>query len=414
MKISKKKIQYGSLFILILYVNILNQYIPGLKYLDEIIAIISIIYIFLHLKKINTNFYIILFIIGIMTLIALIGNVIFKYQNYQIAIFKDILAFYKFPITFIAIYTWSKNKNLNVAHDVAVKISKVSVVVMFIGCVISIFVDIGLSYGIRHGFRTYKFLYSHPTYLVYALVIISVILVANQEKYKKKSMRYYVLQFMTLFCILFSFRDKGFGYIALFFVIIVLLPRRKSVKLRYFVGAGLIAFVASYQKLMEYRSWSWSPRNALYMNGLQLALKTFPFGSGFATFNSFISGKYYSKAYYLFGLEMKLGLNPVDYADIGDAQLPYYYTQFGFIGFVLFLFVIYLLVKKIKILYQNKPMVMKSAYLLMGYMAIGSLVEAVFTNESGVTCVIVLLMYLDWNKLYTNQRGEDKYIEKNN
>lgn len=57
---------------------------------------------------------------------------------------------------------------------------------------------------------------------------------------------------------------------------------------------------------------------------------------------------------------------------------------------------------------------MKSAYLLMGYMAIGALVEAVFTNESGVTSIIVLLMYLDWNKSYTNQRGEDKHIEKNN
>lgn len=346
-------------------------------------------------------------IIGLMTVIALVGNVIFQYQDYLIAILKDILAFYKLPMTFIALYTWSRNKDLHDAHDIAVKISKISTIVMFVGCVINVFTDIGLSDGMRHGFRTYKFLYSHPTYLVYAFVLISVVLVSEQEKHTKK--KDYILHFMVLLCILFSLRDKGFGYIALFFVIVVFLPKRKKVKIRYFVIAGIIAFLVSYQKLLEYKSWSWSPRNALYMNGLQLALRVFPGGSGFATFNSFLSGEYYSKAYYLFGLEQKPGLNPIDYIDIGDAQLPYYYTQFGFIGFILFVFLLYLLVKKVKKLYQGRTMVLKSAYLLMGYMVIGSLVEAVFTNESGVTSIVVLLLYLNCSNEYSRQIRKEKY-----
>ena len=409
MKVSKRKLLYGSLFILILYVNILSQYVHFLGYLDEIIAIASILYVLTHLRKIDKELFAMLAIIGLMTAIALAGNVIFQYQDSSIAILKDILAFYKLPMTFIALYTWSRNKNLNDAHDVAAKISEISTIVMFIGCVISVFTDIGLSYGVRHGFRTYKFLYSHPTYLVYAFVLISVVLVSEQEKHIKKRKKYYVLHFMVLFCILFSFRDKGFGYIALFFVIMVLLPRRKKVKMRYFVIAGIIALLASYQKLLEYKSWSWSPRNALYMNGLQLALRVFPLGSGFATFNSFLSGEYYSKAYYLFGLERKPGLNPIDYVDAGDAQLPYYYTQFGFIGFILFAVALYLLVKKVKKIYQGRTMVLKSAYLLMGYMVIGALVEAVFTNETGVTSIVVLLLYLNCNNENSRQLRKEKY-----
>ena len=189
----------------------------------------------------------------------------------------------------------------------------------------------------------------------------------------------------------------------------MLLPRRKKVKIRYFVIAGIIALLISYQKLLEYKSWSWSPRNALYMNGLQLALKVFPWGSGFATFNSFLSGEYYSKAYYLFGLDRKPGLSPIDYVDAGDAQLPYYYTQFGFIGFILFVFVLYLLVKKVKKVYQGRTMVLKSAYLLMGYMVIGSLVEAAFTNETGVTSIVVLLLYLNCSNGYSRQIRKEKY-----
>lgn len=409
MKVSKRKLLYGSFFMLILYVNILSQYVHFLGYLDEIIAIASILYVLTHLRKIDKELFVILAIIGLMTAIALAGNVIYQYQDSSIAILKDILAFCKMPITFIALYTWSRYKNLNDAHDVAAKIAEISTCVMFIGCVISVFTDIGLSYGVRHGFRTYKFLYSHPTYLVYAFVLISVVLVSEQEKHIKIRKKYYALHFMVLFCILFSFRDKGFGYIALFFAIMVLLPRRKKVKIRYFVIAGIIAFLVSFQKLLEYKSWSWSPRNALYMNGLQLALKVFPWGSGFATFNSFLSGEYYSKAYYLFGLDRKPGLSPIDYVDAGDAQLPYYYTQFGFIGFILFVFVLYLLVKKVKIIFQGRTMVLKSAYLLMGYMVIGSLVEAVFTNETGVTSIVVLLLYLNCSNGYSCQIRKDKY-----
>ena len=409
MKISKRKLLYGSLFILILYVNILSQYIHFLGYLDEIIAIASILYVVTHLRKIDKELLAILAIIGLMTAIALVGNVVFRYQDYSIAILKDILAFYKFPMTFMAFYIWSRNKDLNDAHDIAVKISIISTIVMFIGCVISLFTDIGLSYGVRYGFRTYKFLYSHPTYLVYALVLISVVLVSDQEKRIRKNKKYYILHFMVLFCIVFSFRDKGFGYVALFFVLMVLLPRRKKVRIRYFVIAGIIAFLISYQKLLEYKLWSWSPRSALYMNGRQLALKVFPGGSGFATFNSFLSGEYYSKAYYLFGLERKPGLSPIDYVDAGDAQLPYYYTQFGFIGFILFVFALYLLVKKVKKVYQGRTMVLKSAYLLMGYMVVGSLVEAVFTNETGVTSIVVLLMYLNCSNGYSRQIRKEKY-----
>lgn len=54
-------------------------------------------------------------------------------------------------------------------------------------------------------------------------------------------------------------------------------------------------------------------------------------------------------------------------------------------------------------------MVLKSAYLLMGYMVIGSLVEAVFTNESGVTSIVVLLLYLNCSNEYSRQIRKEKY-----
>lgn len=395
MKVKISTLMYGILFFLIVYGNVLYQYVGVFGLLDEVVAIISIAYILCHLRKIENDFLIIVICILFMTILAFAGNIMFHYQDYQIAIGKDMLAFYKMPVTFIAVYMWAKDKNFNEAHNIAVIISKISIPLIFALCIISIFTDIGLSYGIRYGFRTYKFLFSHPTYLVYSLVVMSSVLVANQEKSDK--IANVIFQFMALFSMLFTFRDKGFGYIALYVVLMIFLSKKRKVKIRYFAIAGILAFAISYQKLVEYKTWTWSPRSALYANGFQLATDVFPIGSGFATFNSFLSGEYYSKAYYLFGLEKKPGLSPINYVDAGDAQIPYYYTQFGFLGFVLFLYVLYLISRKIKQTYKERNFVLKSAYLLMGYMVIGSLVEAVFTNESGVTCVLVLLLYLNWN-----------------
>lgn len=356
MKVSVSKIQFGFLFVLLIFNNIICMWIPFFGYLDEIIALISIAYVLLHLRSVmkksyNRSIFLCLFLI---TIIGILGNIIYGYQSFMEAIIKDILAFYKMPITFVAAYHWSENKNLNTAHTSAVAISKISTIIIFAGCMVSLFADIGFSYGIRYGIRTYKFLFSHPTFLVYSLVLISVVLVSEQEKSIERTRRIWLYHIQILICLLFTFRDKAFGYIMLFIVLMLLFPRVKKLKLRYFAIAGLGALGISYEKIMEYQSWSWSQREALYIHGIQLMFKCFPLGSGFGTFNSFLSGKFYSKAYLLFGLDKKPGMNPMDYVDIGDAQLPYYYAQFGLIGFILFLLIIFIIVKCIMNRYSGK------------------------------------------------------------
>lgn len=400
MEKSVNKLLFGILFVIVIFNNVLSGWIPFLGYLDEITALVSIVYILIHFKKVFARRYnqMIIVLFSLAALIGVIGNVLYGYQTALIAILKDILAYYKMPVTFIALYHWSENRDLFDAHVVATKLSKLFTVIIFIGCIINFFADVGFSHDIRYGFKSYKFLCTHPTFLVYALVLISVVLVSDQQDRKRQTRRYWFYYLQIIISLLFTFRDKAFGYITLFVILMVLLPRAKKIKLRYFFVAAIIAFFISYNKLMEYQSWSWSPREALYVNGFQLTRIVFPWGSGFGTFNSFLSGEYYSKAYYLFGLEKKLGMNAINYADLGDAQLPYYYTQFGIIGFILICIAIIQIINCVKARYAGMKMKSRAAYLLLGYMAIAMLVEAVFTNQSGVTFVLIMLLYLDTGK----------------
>lgn len=408
----KSKLSYGLLFSLILFGDVLQRFIPELRYFDEIVAICCFVYAGMHVKQFERDFYIIVAIMGVLTAIGLIGNARSQYQDSLIGVGKDILAFWKMPITFIAVYMWSQDRDLSNAHTVAVTISKVSIVVIFCCCVVNIIQDIGMShyygktYDIRYGFRCFKFLYSHPTFLVYALVLTSAVLVADQEKNEKTRYEYLLLYAMNLFCILFTFRDKGFAYIALFCVIL-LLPKEAGIKKRHLLIAGVIAFMISYQKLLEYRSWSWSPRYMLYFDGFRFAAGIFPFGSGFATWNSTLAGEYGPQAYRLAKEGQKLALS-----DIGDAQLPYYYVQFGFVGFALFVIVLYLIFRAVKKRYGTHPMLFKASCLLIGYMLIGTLVEAVFTNESGATSILVLLLYMNWSDKWMGRDSEHLFQEK--
>ena len=122
--------------------------------------------------------------------------------------------------------------------------------------------------------------------------------------------------------------------------------------------------------------------------------KCFPIGSGFGTFASSISGEYYSSLYYTYGFYGKEDVSELDYSALGDTQWPYYYAQFGFFGLIAFVVILVLLYRMILKSYLFSDNKRKGAYLMLGYMVMASIVENVFTNESGVTAVVVLFLFL--------------------
>lgn len=397
-------IEYGLLFILILCNNIFAQYIPVFNYLDECIAIlcsIIIIYNIMKYKKIPKMIILMILI----CFIGLSGNIIYNYQEEKIAILKEILAFSKIIIVFVAIYYYKKNfcnKNLSLS----IIISKIYITIIFICGIVSLKNDIGLSYDLRNGILSYKFFYSHPTYLVYAIILMLVVLVANC-KMSKANLFFQIEGLIVLFL---TQRDKAFGFIVLYICVMLLINFPQKMKLWHIIMAFCGMLYISYDKILDYLNYSWSPRWALYMNGLKIMKDTFPFGSGFATFASSLSGEYYSLVYNLYDMSGRPGVSPDNYINLGDAQWPYYYAQFGILGLLIFIYILYSILKKTKELYSSSKMKLKALYLLLGYLFIASLVENVFTNESGVTAIVVLLLFLGPNNCEKNNINAYKLL----
>lgn len=406
--ISKRKFIYGLAFLVILLNTILEQHIHVFEYLDELVAIVSIIFIFIHIHGVryfaSVKLVILFLVITIITGVA--GNIIWGYQESIVAVLKDILAYVKAPIIACALIMRKgmNNKDDDQALDAAYIISKCFVTVMFIFGIISLVKDIGMSYDFRRGILSFKFLYPHPTFLASSLVLASVVLVAYDKAAFKSKLLLYMETVITL---ILTMRDKAIAYAVLFIIVVFLLPNLHKIrKMTILIASGMtfvIAYFISRSKIQEYLTWSWSPRAALYTNGISVLKNCFPIGSGFATFANSTSGEYYSKLYYLFGMNMKPGVRPGDYVDLGDAGMAYYIAQFGILGLILFMVVWTLIFKEALFIYRNQNGKVKATILILGYIIVSILFENVLTNESGATSMIVLMIYLgagtDYHKL---------------
>ena len=82
-------------------------------------------------------------------------------------------------------------------------------------------------------------------------------------------------------------------------------------------------------------------RTYMYYTSFEMFGRLFPFGSGFGTFGTDASGRYYSPLYYKYGLNFIYGCRPDDYQTdhsfFMDTFFPVVIGQFGIIGTLLFI-----------------------------------------------------------------------------
>lgn len=329
------------------------------NYWDEIIEIIIMVlglfHIFYKKKKLSKIFFRIMIPITMVTVIGLLGNLCFGYMDFAGAIIRDIAGFLKFPVTLLLLRELKIDKILVDEHnDMFDKIIKYCIIVIFGLGIMSVFVDIGLSQNeIRYGIRPYQFLFSHPTFLVLSSILL---LSFVESKNYKDPREKYLYEAMILIIILLTMRTKGIAIVGLFICIKYLFPKVKNIKslLNFsnfnvknvpilILGIVVIIFTVYfiYDKVALYLSFPSSPREELYRGSFLLASKCFPFGSGFGTFASHISGKFNSKVYEFIKISFYWGENGLEMSVLGDAGFSYYIGQFGFIGILLLGFLLF-------------------------------------------------------------------------
>lgn len=413
MKISKHRLLYACLFLWMIFNTTLQSYIPGFNYFDEALLAFSLVYLAFNFRKECKEYCAIFFCSLLIVVIGLFSNLIWNYNNGYIVIIKDIVAFLKMPIILLAAAKVNDSHGSDIPLDVGYTLSKIIILIMIICLPISIALNTNMIYEYRRGIPSYRFVYGHPTFMVYAVVIMLAIMIAHGPVLKD-----YFFHCSALLLLFFSARDKAYIAIALYFLIIFVVPNMRKIKITHIILAVIAVIAVTYQKISLYLSFSWSPRMGLYTSGLSILASCFPFGSGFGTFASYLSGEYYSKLYYIYGFADRVGalVNETNYTDLSDAGLPYYYAQFGLFGFACFVIILlclyFVIIKK----YGSNPNKRRAAFLILGYLFSSLLVENVFVNESGATSMLVLFVYLGCSqtgRIENSLRKETNYEIRN-
>lgn len=389
-----------SLFLIfIIYQNILSTQfnMPGIYgYWDELLFLI---FVFIALFKwarvgnfklrISSLKNIIPWIMLIF--VGLIGNFLYGYAQTPQAIVRDIIGCMKFPIGFYAVKVTGIDYQIAKAFKRnGVKWIKSLTIIIFLFGVISLFFDIGLSQSsIRGGIHPYQFLFNHPTALVFASVIPICLLTSIERK--NENFFYFTILSIT---ILLTMRTKGLAFIAVFIFMRYGGKWLKKAKILYWFGIGVVILAASYSQLMMYASWTDSGREVLYVGAFELLAKCFPFGSGFGTYASHLSGRYRSGVYdFIYHYQFWNADGTVTNV-LGDTGYPYYIGQFGLIGIILIAYGVYNLLKANRISFRCDF----SSILLLIYIGISLTSEAILITY-GTELGIILAITMRMNKI---------------
>ena len=391
-----KKISIYMFFIWVLFsdVFITTFKIPKIFLIWDIILEVLLMGLFIYkviiTKKLNKEFSKSYIYILLIILVGLAGDIFFRYFYSFEAILRDIATFLKFPLTFLLIKDLKFEVLLSKYIDEKfIKILKIIVLIIAAFALINIFFDVNMSMGKRYGIRSYKFLFSHQTFLVITMVFILTLFEFRKDKINNLLLYEIIISVI----ILTTMRTKGIMFLGLFWTLKLFWKFIKKHKRMAIVGILILVGMLATHKIITYMGYSYSTRETLYKGCITLLAMCFPIGSGFGTFASHISGIYRSKVYEFIDLSYVWQRNYI--SQLGDVGFPYYIGQFGIVGCV---FIVLLAREIVKIALKNvkdKTPIL----LLFGYIIIGLTSESILLNYGAEVAIILAIISVRQKKV---------------
>lgn len=138
-------------------------------------------------------------------------------------------------------------------------------------------------------------------------------------------------------------------------------------------------------------------RPETYKTGLLIMKDYFPFGSGLGTFASAAAAKEYSPLYYKYEIDDIWGLTPENPMFLADTFYPIVYSQFGFLGVLMFLWF-----WKRRLQEANRiidPNYYKMALMCILALALENTADSSYLSGKGMGYFMILAVCLNSNKL---------------
>ncbi len=201
-----------------------------------------------------------------------------------------------------------------------------------------------------------------------------------------------------------STRSKFYGFWAITSFLVVFIKAGGQIKfniktLLILCLILVVTLLLTWEKIVVYyidgamnsrEMWS---RPAMMVTACLIFVDYFPFGCGFGTFGTFVSGEYYSSIYGEYNIDKLYGLTKDYPAFIADAFYPEL-AQFGIVGFILYFWFWFWVVKKGVKLQKTNPKDFLLVISVFLFFLIEGVADATFTHNRGLFILILLGMIL--------------------
>lgn len=408
---------YAVMFLWLILYDFVEANVPLVNYWDELTAMLVFCwgaYSVWKNPKLQKQEWIDWICLTVLVVIGALGNVVHPgLQEAKVAMVKDVVALIKFPAILLILSRRSvaPETQEKMIADIA-KIGRIFVAAAMLGIVVGRFCDLGFYTGEVRIVSTYQFVFSHPSFYISSCVMVAAGLIA--ESIRKNRV------FLLLDCLLIFMaqRSKGYIFVAFLLMVIVLGENRMTKLLTLIFGSGkekikwgrlllatavlgLAIYVVGKPRIEQHIYIGYPvPRIVLHLVGITVLMDFFPLGSGFGTFASYLSGRYYSNIYELYGISDVFGMTREKYNFISDVFWPYIYGQFGIFGLMIYVKLIFsLFIRQFRARLTDGSRLAVAVVWL--YALIASTSEAYFTNGTGVQMALFLSLIIGYGELKT-------------
>lgn len=394
MKISTRYIMFMIIVYLFALQFALMRHISIFQYWDEAYALMCIPLALISfsgkikIKKKNKYIYRLLTALSLFMAIGFISSIVYKYQG-AVAVVRDAFINLKFFMGIATTYYLLQDFRLEQYKSRIRNHAKFLIFLYFILVIQNKFTHLFSVADMRFGISSEKIFFNHPTELASAMFFLLLILVLCSVNMKKD------LPFIAMgtTAVMLTLRFKAIATVLIFLYMYFIIVSGKKMRMLYFVP--LIPFVGviggnEFYFYFFSKSAMDMARGALSYVSLEVAVNTFPLGTGFGTFASWTSGIYYSPVYQLYGIDSVWGLSRDWPQLVSDVFWPMIIAQNGFLGLVLYVYIVICLFKLIR----QCSEVDKRLYLVgvgaLVYLLVSSIAESAFVNPLALPLAFVI------------------------
>lgn len=350
------KLLFIFLFIFTVYLYDFLAIKMGMSFIDEFLILTMSIYSFFLFLKRKIVIYaeekkIVYSFVGVVIL-GFLGAAVSGLQPVNVQL-VDLIIFSKFIIAYFSMRIMCEYFHYNYILRKSILNVFLTLLLIIVLCLIldklfNLFPIFDYRYW---GWASEELFYGHPSRFAFVIQMFLVLMLPLV----KKDNKIIVLYAFILFLGFLSLRTKFFIFLSMFMTAILYLKCFKYKKKSYvkilivaFVFISLALVVSSdkiFDQLLVKGDGTQAVRGLLLVAGFDIALNHFPFGAGFGSYGSYASAVNYSSLYVDYHFDQIPGTMPDKPSFLVDNFYAMLLGEFGFIGFCLFIYVLYLYVR---------------------------------------------------------------------